>query len=106
MRNILADQPRVTKFPVEWDPPADGIPSSGIQQVFAILRIICYHALAVSVCVCACACVCACVCMCLSVCVRAFVCLCVYVCMHACVCAHVCVCVHSCGASECLDAEN
>lgn len=25
MRNILADKPRVTKFPVEFDPPPDGL---------------------------------------------------------------------------------
>lgn len=33
MRNILADQPRVTKFPVDWDPPADGIPFPDSDQM-------------------------------------------------------------------------
>ena len=31
VRNILADKPRVTKFPVEFDaPPADMVPLAGV----------------------------------------------------------------------------
>ena len=33
IRNILADKPRVTKFPIDWDPPADEVPTSGAEQV-------------------------------------------------------------------------
>ena len=29
MRNILADKPRVTKFPIEFDAPVDSIPVAG-----------------------------------------------------------------------------
>lgn len=31
-RNILADKPRVTKFPIDWDPPADEVPTAGAEQ--------------------------------------------------------------------------
>mmetsp|Transcript_5036 Transcript_5036/g.14476 ORF Transcript_5036/g.14476 Transcript_5036/m.14476 type:complete len:238 (-) Transcript_5036:620-1333(-) len=38
IRNILADKPRVTKFPIDWDPPVDDVPSSGteLQQGFGV----------------------------------------------------------------------
>ena len=36
MRNILADKPRVTKFPVEFDPPpADMVPLAGSAEAAA-----------------------------------------------------------------------
>ena len=40
-RNILADKPRVTKFPIDWDPPEDEVPTAGAEQ--AGTRMACEH---------------------------------------------------------------